>query len=232
MTVGADSPGNRPMTSFCGLSPAMASVVEIRPRRVKRTAAKRFVQVLIIVALISASLCKKIVGRFGDRIGGEDPRLGFGVETTGRAVEHDAAAVDADDAAGQRAGQRDLMQHQHHGHAVAGRSVEDIERAYKMPRRAPLVIVVVAKARKSEIVTPFEQQLTAGCAVMAMQMAAVALGFAGVWRSGWQMCDLHLACAFQLGDNDRIVGFLYLGTAAKTPNPPPEAKPADFVRAL
>jgi nitroreductase len=115
---------------------------------------------------------------------------------------------------------------------ASGRSVDDIERAYKMPRRAPLVIVVVAKARKSEIVTLFEQQLTAGCAVMAMQMAAVAQGFAGVWRSGWPMFDLHLARALGLGRDDRIVGFLYLGTAAKTLNPPPEAAPAEFVSTL
>ncbi len=60
---------------------------------------------------------------------------------------------------------------------ASGRSEADIERAPRMPRRAPLVIVVVAKARESEIVTLFEQQLTADCAVMAMQMAAVALGF-------------------------------------------------------
>ena len=48
-----------------------------------------------------------------------------------------------------------------------------------MPRRAPLVVIVVARARKSVVVTLLEQRLTAGCAVMAMQMAAVALGLAG-----------------------------------------------------
>lgn len=66
----------------------------------------------------------------------------------------------------------------------SGRPAGDIERAQKMPLRAPLVIVVVAKARASEIVPLFEQQLSAGCAVMAMQMAAFTQGFAGVWRSG------------------------------------------------
>jgi nitroreductase len=112
-----------------------------------------------------------------------------------------------------------------------GRSIDDIERAYKMPRRAPLVIVVVAKARKSEIVTLFEQQLTAGCAVMAMQMAAVALGFAGCGvRAG--RCSTFISRALGLGKDDRIVGFLYLGTAAKPLNPPPEAAPAEFVSTL
>jgi nitroreductase len=114
----------------------------------------------------------------------------------------------------------------------SGRPPGDIERAPKMPRRAPLVIVVVAKARKSEIVSLFEQQLTAGCAVMAMQMAAVAQGFAGVWRSGWPMFDAHLATALELAEHDRIVGFLYLGTAARESKTLPEAWPDEFVRRL
>ena len=58
--------------------------------------------------------------------------------------------------------------------------------------RAPLVIVVVAKARDSVVVHPLEQQMTAGCAVMAMQMAAFAQGFAGIWRSGWAMFEFLL----------------------------------------
>ncbi len=115
---------------------------------------------------------------------------------------------------------------------ASGRSEADIERAARMPQRAPLVIVVVAKARKSEIVTLFEQQLTAGCAVMAMQMAAVALGFSGVWRSGWPMFDTHLAKALKLREHDRIVGFLYLGTVARLAGPVPEAAVDDFVRHL
>jgi nitroreductase len=93
---------------------------------------------------------------------------------------------------------------------ASGRPPGDIERAPKMPRRAPLVIVVVAKARKSEIVSHFEQQLTAGCA----------------------MFDPHLARALNLSEHDRIVGFLYLGTAAQASNALPEVAPEDFVRRL
>ena len=66
---------------------------------------------------------------------------------------------------------------------ASGHAPENVERAPKMPRRAPLVITVVARARESVVVTILEQRLTAGCAVMAMQMAAVALGFSGIWRS-------------------------------------------------
>lgn len=101
----------------------------------------------------------------------------------------------------------------------SGQPPEIIDRAPKMPKRAPMVIVVAAIHRESVVVRPLEQQLTAGCAVMAMQMAAVAQGFGGIWRSGWPMFDRGLHTVLNLGAQDQIVGFLYLGTP-KSPPPP------------
>lgn len=115
---------------------------------------------------------------------------------------------------------------------ASNRPEENVLRAPKMPLRAPLVIVVVARAKESKLVTLFEQQLAAGCAVMAMQMAAFAMGFAGVWRSGWPMQDEHLAALLGLQKLDRIVGFLYLGSATKPYPPLPAPDPAAFTRYL
>jgi len=115
---------------------------------------------------------------------------------------------------------------------ASGRPQEDIDRAPRMPLRAPLVIVAVARAKDSKNVPLFEQRLAAGCAVMAMQMAAFAQGFAGVWRSGWPMRDENLASLLGLGKLDRIVGFLYLGSATKPYPPLPTPDAAAFTRAL
>ncbi|MFG1478746.1 NAD(P)H nitroreductase [Xanthobacter sp. V4C-4] len=115
---------------------------------------------------------------------------------------------------------------------ASGRPEADVIRAPEMPLRAPLVIVVIAKARESRIVSVFEQQLTAGCAVMAMQMAAVAQGFSGLWRSGWPMFDPHLARALGLEAADRIVGFLYLGTPTCPPVALVPVESQAFVRHL
>ena len=115
---------------------------------------------------------------------------------------------------------------------ASGRPEEDVARAPRMPLRAPLVIVVAARARESKAVPLFEQQLAAGCAVMAMQMAAFAQGFAGVWRSGWPMRDQNLAALLGLGKLDRIVGFLYLGSATAPYPPLPAPDPAAFTRHL
>lgn len=88
-----------------------------------------------------------------------------------------------------------------------------IEKLSKAPFRAPMVITVIAKTTPHPKVPAFEQQLSAGCAVQAMQMAAVAQGFQGLWRSGDWMFHPMVHEAFGLNGEDAIVGFLYLGTA-------------------
>ena len=102
----------------------------------------------------------------------------------------------------------------------SGQPPEVVARAPRMPYRAPTVIVVAAIHRPHAIVRQLEQQMTAGCAVMAMQMTALAQGFGGIWRSGWPMFERGLHDALGLGENDQIVGFLYLGT----PKAPPPAR--------
>ena len=93
-----------------------------------------------------------------------------------------------------------------------GESPDAIAKAANAPLRAPLVITVVAKVQEHPKVPALEQLLSAGCAVMAMQMAAQALGLGGIWRSGWFMFDRGLHHALGLGEGEQIVGFLYLGT--------------------
>lgn len=47
---------------------------------------------------------------------------------------------------------------------------------------------------------------------MAMQMAAQAQGFNGIWRTGKWTSDEKVREAFGCREQDEIVGFLYLGT--------------------
>ena len=62
---------------------------------------------------------------------------------------------------------------------------------------------------------------------MAMQMAAQALGFGGIWKSGWFMYDRGLHRDLGLADQDQIVGFLYLGTPQRELPPPPKVEDVD-----
>ncbi|WP_394203589.1 NAD(P)H nitroreductase [Shewanella waksmanii] len=102
------------------------------------------------------------------------------------------------------------------------------QKCAKMPFRAPMVITVVAKVTAHPKVPALEQQLTAGCAVMAMQQAAFALGLGGIWRTGGLAFNPHLHTSLGLGESDQIVGFLYLGTpVVKAPVKP--ARSSDSV---
>lgn len=113
---------------------------------------------------------------------------------------------------------------------AAGKPEKIVARAPLMPLRAPLVIVVAARLKPDEKVPAFEQQLCAACTVLTLQLAARALGYGGVWRSGWLMYDRGFHRELGLGEQDQIVGFLYLGTPV--PGDEPEApadNPADFL---
>ena len=115
---------------------------------------------------------------------------------------------------------------------AAGKPADVVRRSIRMPSRAPMVIVVVVTPRPHDVVPVFDQQLAAGCAVMAMQMASQALGFGGIWRSGWFMYDRLMHRELDLRDEDQIVGFLYLGTPKAVVPSPPAIDSDSFIRWL
>lgn len=86
------------------------------------------------------------------------------------------------------------------------------EKARQAPFRAPMIITVIAYCEEHPKVPKWEQVVSAGCAVQAMQMAALAQGFNGIWRSGAWTHHPHVRDAFGCRPQDEIVGFLYLGT--------------------
>ena len=79
-------------------------------------------------------------------------------------------------------------------------------------RRAPLVVVVSAVRSMSGAV-PWEEQVAA-CAAAAQNalLAATALGFGSMWRTGEPCYDGRVKAALGLGQEDAVVGFLYFGT--------------------
>ena len=100
---------------------------------------------------------------------------------------------------------------------AAGKSEETVARAPRLPHRAPLVVIAVASLKADKYVSVFDQQLCAGCTVLTMQLAALALGYGGIWRSGWLMAERDFHRRLGLGEQEQIVGFLYLGTPVAGP---------------
>ncbi len=76
-----------------------------------------------------------------------------------------------------------------------------------------------------------EQVLAAGAAAQNLLVAAHAMGFGAMWRTGDPAYDTRVKEALGLAPTDAIVGFIYLGTSAGRPAIPPNEPPAAaFVR--
>jgi nitroreductase len=96
------------------------------------------------------------------------------------------------------------------------------------PLRAPLVVIVVARTREHPKVPEVEQLLSAGAAAQNMLVAAHALGFGAMWRTGPVTYLPELREELGLLPNDRPVGFLYLGEVDGTPKPLPDEPPETY----
>ena len=105
-----------------------------------------------------------------------------------------------------------------------------VEKTKTMTFRAPMIIVAIAKTQVHKKVPEIEQVATTACAVQNMQMAAQAQGFNGMWRTGSFAYDPHVKQAFDLNDNDHIVGYLYLGTPASDTVIKKQKLPENFVK--
>ncbi len=80
---------------------------------------------------------------------------------------------------------------------------------------APVVIVVVASLTLPHKVPEIEQLLSAGCVAYNLLLGAQALGFGAQWLTGWAAYDPDVKRALGLGNNERIVAFVHIGTAVE-----------------
>ncbi len=90
-----------------------------------------------------------------------------------------------------------------------------ITKTIKMPFRAPMIIVISTQYCEHEKVPKSEQFIAAGCASHAMQMAACALGYGAMWRTGEFAYNSAVKEGLNIGEGNDIVGFLYIGTSSK-----------------
>jgi nitroreductase len=83
--------------------------------------------------------------------------------------------------------------------------------------RAPLVVAVVSRAGPHVKIPEWEQLLSSGAAAMNLVIAANALGFAASWLTEWYAYDREVLDALGLGANEKIAGFVHIGTPATLP---------------
>lgn len=88
---------------------------------------------------------------------------------------------------------------------------------------SPCVVVVVAKLQSGHKVPESEQWLSGGAVCLSLLQAAHALGFAAQWLTGWAAYDAPVLARLGLGEHERVLGFVHIGSsdgpAAERPRP-------------
>ena len=77
---------------------------------------------------------------------------------------------------------------------------------------APLVLVVVARLGPDEKIPESERFSAASCVCFALLQAAQACGFGAQWLTGWPAYDPEILALLGLGEDERVVGFMHIGT--------------------
>ena len=100
-----------------------------------------------------------------------------------------------------------------------------LDKMQSRPQQVPLVIVVSARLRDHPKVPEVEQMLSVGAGVMNLLNALHAQGFGAIWLTGPSAYDPQVAAALGYDSDEKLVGFLYVGTiGAVVPTAP--ARPA------
>jgi nitroreductase len=97
---------------------------------------------------------------------------------------------------------------------------------------APLVIAVVSRITPGHKVPEQEQLLSAGTVCFNLLLAAQALGFGAQWLTAWPAYDREVAQVLGLAGDEKIVGFVHVGTPTDIPSERPRPDPADLVSDL
>jgi nitroreductase len=107
---------------------------------------------------------------------------------------------------------------------------ETLQRERQKAFRAPMILVVAAIASPGIKIPVVEQVLSAAAAAQNVMLAAHALGFNSMWKTGGPAYDEQVKTALGLDAKDSIVGFMYLGTDASRPDRTPRPDFRDLVR--
>lgn len=89
--------------------------------------------------------------------------------------------------------------------------------------RAPTVVAVISSPDTAHKTPVWEQELSAGALCYNLLLAANAAGWAGAWLSEWITFDKSVDEALGLSADERVAGYIYLGTA--TMQSPERARP-------
>ena len=108
-------------------------------------------------------------------------------------------------------------------------SDEDLEKIYQKPFRAPCIIACWSETQQHENITADEQFATTAMAVENFLIAAQNEGWGAVLLSGWFASNPKIQQLFGLKENDKMLGYIYMGTHVKEPRIRKRPQIQDFI---
>ena len=94
----------------------------------------------------------------------------------------------------------------------------------------PLGVAVVSRPRPGEI-PEWEQLLSAGAVCTTLLYAAQALGYGANWITDWYAYDDEAKAILGLESEERVAGFIFLGTPKEPPQERERPDPAGLITA-
>ncbi len=95
--------------------------------------------------------------------------------------------------------------------------------------RAPAVLAVISRVTPEHKIPEWEQVLSAGAVCQTLLIAAHAVGFRAQWLTEWFAYDAMVAEALGLAANERIAGFIHIGSAKADPAERPRPDVGDVI---
>ncbi|HEY9057702.1 MAG TPA: nitroreductase [Aurantimonas sp.] len=95
--------------------------------------------------------------------------------------------------------------------------------------RSPLVIAVVSTAKEHVKIPIWEQVLSGGAAAMNLVNAVHAKGYAANWVTEWVAYDEEAKAVLGIQPEEKVVGFIHVGTPQESPSERPRPALADVV---
>lgn len=105
-----------------------------------------------------------------------------------------------------------------------GASADALQRERDKAMRAPVIVVVAATVQRGHKIPEVEQLVSAAAATENIMLAARALGYGAMWKTGAPAYDKQVKQALGLDPDNDVVGFLYIGTQVGGGSP--AARPA------
>jgi nitroreductase len=96
-----------------------------------------------------------------------------------------------------------------------GADPERLEQQRTLLARAPLVVAVVSRAAPHPKIPEWEQILSAGAVCQTLCVSANAAGYGTNWITEWIAFDRRVLDALGLAHDERIAGFVHIGTASE-----------------